>query len=62
MSDKQECHRCRWFDPMECYCFECEIFCHGHDGARCEFYEGWKKNDEEEKRQSVRPNTLPDLV
>ena len=33
---RRECSTCHWFDPTEEYCALLEIYCHGHDGKKCE--------------------------
>jgi hypothetical protein len=51
---KQECRTCRWFDPRENYCIECEIYCHDGDGEKCDFYQGgWVKDDGKSEKQGV---------
>ena len=43
--DEKECNSCRFYDPMDGYCVQREIYCHGYDGDDCE---EWQKERDTE--------------
>ena len=48
------CGNCRWYDPREEYCIECDIYRRKTDGAQCDFYqEGWSRKNGREKESGI---------
>lgn len=35
---KRRCGTCRYYDPVECYCRECDVYCRETDGGDCEVH------------------------
>ena len=48
---EHECNTCRWYDPMEGYCTEREVYRHGYDGDDCD---SWTQEEDTRRCGGIR--------